>query len=103
LQSPVVDLGFSASSSVVPVGNRIGLVLRSVPEHPDDRAGPVGQADLKVEIPVAIGAKLLLRNQENLVDFVAVAEVSNEPPGFILHAFAILRAQWTMNGAYACG
>ena len=78
LQLAVIDLRRAGDAEIVARLDRIEHVVAGVPEHAGQRAGFVGQPQLQIQIAIAIGAELLIGDQEHLIDVFAFAELIDE-------------------------
>ena len=56
-------------------------MFAGVPEPGADGAGAVAQLQLEVEVAVAVGPELLVGDQEDFVDGLAVGQLLHESPG----------------------
>ena len=78
LQSAVVELGRGLHTHVFAVVKTAVHLVVGVPQHGGHRAGAVGQTQLQIEIPVAVGAKLLVGDQKHLIHGLVFAQLIDE-------------------------
>ncbi len=78
LDRSLVNLGRSFHADEISVVEVAVLRLAGVPHPGTDRTAAIAQFDLQVQIAVAVGAQLLLRCQEHLVDGFLVSELIDE-------------------------
>ena len=79
LHGPLEQLRRALDADVVAVLERLVDRLRGVPHPRADLAGAVGKLHLQIEVAVAIGPKLLLRDDKNLIDGLLMAQLIHEP------------------------
>ncbi|MEI8371063.1 MAG: hypothetical protein WCJ31_21765 [Planctomycetia bacterium] len=68
LQRAGVELRRALDPHIVALVKRREILVGGVPHPAGDRPAAIGQFDLQVELPVAVGPQLLLRGEKNLVD-----------------------------------
>src|SRR5205807_2003697 len=75
LKLAVIDLGRASHAKIVARFDRVENVVAGVPQHAGERAGLIRQAKLQVQIAIAIGTKLLIGDEKNLVDVFAFTQL----------------------------
>lgn len=87
LQVPLVQLDLAANPDVVAGLNVGDGVFADIPEQAADLSGLVPELGEQVEIGVAVGAKLFVAQQIDIVEGLSVGELVNE---LMAHGGAIL-------------
>ena len=79
LQRAVVELGRAFDTQKIAVVETAVELLVGIPHHGGQRAATVRQAQLQIEIAVAIGAQLLVGGEKHFVDGFVFTQLTDEP------------------------
>jgi len=75
LERALEDLGLPPDPQIVAGLERPGELLGGVPESRPHAPGLVAELELEIEVALAVGPKLLVGDQERLVDRISVGEL----------------------------